>query len=58
MSSMDYKPPESPMKKHDDDESPEEKLKPSYTHKSAIERLDLMKFQDILDEAKVHYISL
>lgn len=37
---------------------PEEKLKPSYTHKSAIERLDLMKFQDILDEAKVYYISV
>ena len=47
-----------PSDNPDQDESPEEKLKPSYTHKSALERLDLMKNQDILDEAKNYYIEL
>ena len=47
-----------PSDNPDQEESPEEKLKPSYTHKSALERLDLMKNQDILDEAKNYYIEL
>lgn len=39
------------------DVEPEEKPKPQYSHKSALERLDFMKFQDVLDDAKNYYLT-